>query len=72
MEFEIKPMPVGAEVIGLDPDADPESMRRVLAKHAAGPAHVGTMTIPPQKQGAPASRPAHGRSADRRPSVPQG
>jgi FlaA1/EpsC-like NDP-sugar epimerase len=61
-----------AEITGLDPDAHPDSIRRVLARHAGGPSHVGTMTIPPQKQAAPAARAAHGKPAHRRPSVPQG
>jgi FlaA1/EpsC-like NDP-sugar epimerase len=61
-----------AEVTGLDPDADPDSMRQVLAKHAGGPSYVGTMLIPSQEQAAPAARPAHGKPAHRRPSVPQG
>jgi FlaA1/EpsC-like NDP-sugar epimerase len=61
-----------AEITGLDPDADPDSMRQVLAKHAGGPSYVGTMTIPSQEQAASAARPAHGRPAHRRPSVPQG
>jgi FlaA1/EpsC-like NDP-sugar epimerase len=62
-----------AEVTGLDPDAHPDSLRQVLARHARGPAHVGTMTIPPQEQAAPAARPAHAELASRpRPRVAQG
>jgi FlaA1/EpsC-like NDP-sugar epimerase len=61
-----------AEITGLDPDADPDSMRQILARHAAGPAHVGTMRIPPQEQAAPAARQAYGRPTDHRPTVPQG
>jgi hypothetical protein len=61
-----------AEVTGLNSDADPDSIRQVLAKHAGGPSYVGTMTIPPQEQAASASWPAHGKPARRRSSVPQG
>ena len=61
-----------AEVTGLNPDADPESIRQVLAKHADAPSYAGTMTIPPQEQAASVRRPAHGTPARRRPSVPQG
>jgi FlaA1/EpsC-like NDP-sugar epimerase len=62
-----------AEVTGLDPNADPNSIRQVLAKYACGPAHIGTMTIPTQKQVTPADRSAHEKTAHRpRPSVPQG
>jgi FlaA1/EpsC-like NDP-sugar epimerase len=61
------------EVTGLDSDADPDSLRQVLAAHARGSSHVGTRTIPPQEQVAPAARPARAKLASRpRPSVPQG
>ena len=61
------------EVATLDPDADPDSLRQALASNARGPSYVGTMTIPPQEQAAPAARPAHAKLASGpRPSVAQG
>ncbi len=61
------------EVATLDPDADPDSLRQALASNAHGPSYVGTMTIPPQEQAAPAARPAHAKLASGpRPSVAQG
>ena len=51
------------EVAALDPDADPDSLRQVLASHAQGPSHIGTMTVPPQEQAAPASRETHAELA---------
>ena len=62
-----------SEVTALDPDADPSILRQLLARHAHGPSHVGTMTIPTQEQAAPATRPAHAKLASGpRPSVAQG
>jgi FlaA1/EpsC-like NDP-sugar epimerase len=62
-----------SEVTALDPDADPSTLRQLLARHAQGPSHVGTMTIPTQEQAAPATRPAHAKLASGpRPSVAQG
>jgi FlaA1/EpsC-like NDP-sugar epimerase len=38
------------QVTGLDPDADPGTLRQVLAARAYGPAHDGTPTFPPQQR----------------------
>jgi FlaA1/EpsC-like NDP-sugar epimerase len=59
-----------SEVTTLDPDADPTTLRLLLARHARGLSHAGTMMIPSQEQAAPANRPAHAVSP--RPSVAQG
>jgi FlaA1/EpsC-like NDP-sugar epimerase len=62
-----------SEVTGLDPDADPVTLRQVLASHAHGNSHAGTVTIPPQEQAAAPTRPAHAELASSpRPSVAQG
>jgi len=62
-----------SEVTALDPDADPTTLRMLLARHAHGPSRVGTVTIPPQEQAAPATLPAHAKQASgSRPSVAQG
>jgi FlaA1/EpsC-like NDP-sugar epimerase len=51
------------EVIALDPDADPDSLRQLLASQANGLSHAGTLTIPLQEGAAPAARPAHAKLA---------
>jgi FlaA1/EpsC-like NDP-sugar epimerase len=38
------------EVTALDPDADADSLRRTLARHACGPSREGTVAIPSQDQ----------------------
>jgi nucleoside-diphosphate-sugar epimerase len=38
------------EVTALDPDANPGSLRQILAARAYGPSYDGTMTIPPQQR----------------------
>jgi len=38
------------EVTALDSDADPGSLRQVLARRAYGPSHDGTLTVPPQER----------------------
>jgi hypothetical protein len=48
-------------------------LRQVLASHAHGNSHAGTVTIPPQEQAAAPTRPAHAELASSpRPSVAQG
>jgi FlaA1/EpsC-like NDP-sugar epimerase len=39
-----------SEVTALDPDADPGSLRQILARWAHGPSYDGTMTIPLQER----------------------
>jgi FlaA1/EpsC-like NDP-sugar epimerase len=62
-----------SEVTALDPDADPATLRLVMAMYAHGNSHAGTVTFPSQEQAGGVARPAHAKLASGpRPSVTQG
>jgi FlaA1/EpsC-like NDP-sugar epimerase len=55
------------EVTALDSDADPGSLRQVLARRACGPSYDGTMTIPLQERAALAAHQRLGMRFSMRP-----